>query len=309
MSAAADSTVWQVGEHTVAVSRLTKVYWPEAGVTKGDLLRYYLAIAAVALPHFHGRPVTMRVCPDGMLGPCFYQGARPAHAPAWLRSVAYQPKTAKAAAHVVHLLVIDHAAGLLWLANAGSIEFHLWTARLPDLARPDQAIFDLDPGETATFADACQGALQLRELLLREGLQSYAKTSGGRGLHIYVPLYVPLAAEHTFAQVRAWVRATGERLAAAAPDLIAAASGPTHQGGQVTVDYAQNSVGHNTAGPYTLRAHRAQPVVSTPLPWEGLEAGSVDPRARTPQVVLERVQRHGDLYAPVLRGGQRLSGR
>src|SRR5258708_33514267 len=226
MSAAADSTVWQVGEHTVEVSHLTKLYWPEAGVTKGDLLRYYLAIAAVALPLFLGRPVTMRVCPDGVLGPCFYQRARPEHAPAWLRSVAYRPKTTKAAPHKVHLPVIDDAAGLIWLANAGSIEFHLWAARPPDLTRPDQAIFDLDPGETATFADACQVALRLREALVREGLHGYAKTSGGPGVHVYVPL----AAEHTFERVRALVKATAERPAPARPDLIAAVGRPPPPG-------------------------------------------------------------------------------
>lgn len=305
MSAAADSADWQVGDRTVQVSHLTKLYWPEAGVTKGDLLRYYAAIAPVALPHVHRRPVTLRACPDGVLGPCFYQRARPEHAPAWLRGVAYRPKTAKPAPHVVHLPVIDDAAGLIWLANAGSVEFHPWAARVPDLARPDQAIFDLDPGASATFADACQAALRLREALVREGLQGCAKTSGGRGLHVYVPL----AAGHTFERVRAWVKALATRLAAAHPDLIAVAGGPTHQGGRVTIDYAQNSVGRNTAAPYTVRARGPRPAVSTPLRWEEVEAGGLDPGALTPQVVLERVQRLGDLFAPVTGGGQHLPQR
>lgn len=305
MGAAADSAVWQVGERAVQVSHLTKLYWPEAGVTKGDLLRYYLDIAPVALPHFRDRPVTMRIYPDGVSGPSFYQRDRPEQAPAWLRAAAYHPKTARAAPHVVQLPIVDDAAGLIWLANAGSIELHLWAARLPDLARPDQAIFDLDPGEAATFADVCQAALRLREALEREGLRSYAKTSGGQGLHVYVPL----AAGHTFEQVRAWVKAIAERLAAASPGSIAVAHGPTHRGGQVTVDHAQNSVGRNTAAPYTVRARRSGPTVSTPLRWEEIEAGGVDPAALTPRAVLERVQRLGDLFAPVASDGQRLPGR
>jgi bifunctional non-homologous end joining protein LigD len=304
MDAADDSEVWQVGERSLEVSHLTKLYWPEAGVTKGDLLRYYAAIAPVAMPHFRRRPVTMRVYPDGVRGLSFYQRDRPTHAPAWLGSVDYRPKTAAAASDVAHLPVVDDAAGLVWLANVGTIEFHLWTARLPDLARPDQAVFDLDPGPAATFADVCQAALRLRAALVGDGVLGYAKTSGGRGLHVYVPLMTG----SSFEQVRAWVKAVAERLAAAGPDLIAVAHGPTHRGAKVTIDHAQNSVGRNTAAPYTVRARRPGPVVSTPLEWEEIEAGGVDPGALTPQVVLERAQRRGDLFAPVARGGQRPPG-
>lgn len=304
MTAPGESEVWRIGEREVQVSHLTKLFWPEAGVTKGDMLRYYLAIAPAALPHFHDRPVTMRVFPEGAAGPSFYQRDRPEHAPDWLRSVEYHPKTARAPTQVSTLPLVDDAAGLIWLANAGSIEFHLWGTRLPDLVRPDQAIFDLDPGEAATFTNVCRAAMRLREELARDGMRSYPKTSGGRGLHVYVPL----APEHTFEQVRAWVKAVAERLAAANPELVAMARGATHRGDMITVDYAQNSVGRNTAAAYTVRAQRTQPIVSTPLTWEEIEAGDVDPGALTPEVVLERVRRLGDLFAPASEGGQRLPG-
>ncbi|HEX8036460.1 MAG TPA: non-homologous end-joining DNA ligase [Ktedonobacterales bacterium] len=301
MNSPVESAAWQVSGREVHVSHLTKLYWPEVGVSKGDLLRYYLAIASVAMPHFRDRPATMRVFPEGVLGPSFYQRDRPEHAPDWLRTVNYHPKTTKKSSHVSILTLIDDAAGLIWLANAGSIEFHLWSARLPDLSRPDQAIFDLDPGAVASFVDVCQAALRLREALVRDGMRSYPKSSGGRGLHVYMPL----APEHTFEQVRAWVKSVAERLAAADPELLAVAHGPTHRGNRITVDYAQNSVGSNTAAPYTVRAQRTYPVVSTPVRWEEIEAG-VDPSAFTPQVVLERVRQHGDLFAPASKGGQHL---
>ncbi len=300
MPTEADAAVWRVGERDVRVTHLSKLYWPATGVTKGDALRYYRAVAPTLLPHLRDRPITTRVFPEGASGPSFYRRDPPEYAPDWLRRATYHPKTAKRSTQASTLTLIDDAAGLIWLANAGSIEFHPWSAKLPDLERPDQAIFDLDPGEAATFADVCQAALLLRSELARDGLQSYPKTSGGRGLHVYVPL----APEQPFERVRAWVKTIAERLAAADPALVAVAQGATHRGELVTIDHAQNSIGRNTAAPYTVRARSAHPIVSTPLSWEELEAGSVDPDAFTPDVVLDRVQRLGDLFAPVTQGGQ-----
>lgn len=306
MSAASET--WQIGDHEVEVSHLDKLYWPEAGVTKGEMLRYYLSVAPVALPHFRERPVTLRVYPEGAPGDSFYQRARPEHAPSWLRSVPYHPKTSRGPDPddaVTQLPLIDDAAGLIWFANAGSIEFHLLGARLPDLTEPDQAIFDLDPGEAAPFSAVLESGVRLHEELERLGLKGYAKTSGGHGLHVYLPL----AAGHTFAGVRAWVKAMAERLADAFPNLIAVAHGATHRGGLVTIDYAQNSVGRNTAAPYTLRASGAHPLVSTPLSWEEIAAGGIQPADFTPAVVLDRVRRLGDPFAPILQQDQRLPDR
>ncbi len=293
----ASSETWQLGSQSVQVAHLEKPYWPETGFTKGDMLHYYRQIASVALPHFKDRPVTLRVYPQGVAGTSYYLRDCPDTAPVWLRRVKYHPKTAT---HLVHLPLIDNTAGLIWFANEGAIEFHLWSSHVPDLTKPDQAIFDLDPGDAASFNDIREAALRLHEKLEQQGVRGYPKTSGGRGLHIYVPL----AAGYSFARVRTWTKALGQQLATTYPDLVAIAHGPTHQGGRVTIDYAQNSIGRNTAAPYTLRASTPHPTVSTPLTWEELDAGNIHPADLTPQAVLERVQRLGDLFAPVLHPDQ-----
>jgi bifunctional non-homologous end joining protein LigD len=296
----ASSETWQLGNQAVQVTHLEKVYWPQTGFAKSDLLHYYRQIAPVALPYFKDRPVTLRVYPQGVDGVSYYLRDCPDDAPAWLRRAPYQPKTVS---HLVPLPLIDTAAGLLWFANQGAIEFHLWGSRLPDLTQPDLAIFDLDPGETASFDAVREAALRLHEALEQAGIRGYPKTSGGGGLHVFVPL----GPGHTFERVRTWVKAVGQRLASSYPDLVAFAHGVTHRGGRVTIDYAQNSVGRNTAAPYTLRAHPAHPTVSTPLSWAELDAGIIHPADLTPQVVLERVGRLGDLFAPVLQADQHIA--
>jgi len=291
------SETWQLDGQSIQVSNLEKVYWPQTGFTKGDLLGYYRQIAPVMLPHLKDRPVTLRVFPRGVEEASYYLRDCPKDAPDWLRRVEYQPKTVS---HPVPLPLVDTAAGLLWFANQGAIEFHLWGSRTPDLTQPDLAIFDLDPGEKASFAAVREAALLLHEALEQEGVRGYPKTSGGSGLHVFVPL----APGHTFERVRTWVKAVGQRLASSYPELIALAHGATHHGGHVTVDYTQNSVGRNTAAPYTLRARPAHPAVSMPLTWEELEEGDLHPADLTPQIVLERVGRLGDVFSPVLQADQ-----
>jgi len=296
----ASSETWQLGNQSVQVTHLEKVYWPQVGFTKGDVLHFYRQIAPVALPYLKDRPVTLHVYPQGVEGASYYLRDCPEEAPDWLRRVDYQPKTVS---HAVPLPLIDTVGGLLWLANQGAIEFHLWGSHLPDLTQPDLAIFDLDPGETASFDAVREAGLRLHDALAQAGMRGYPKTSGGGGLHIFVPL----ASGHTFEHVRGWVKAIGQQLALNYPDLIALARGATHQGGRVTVDYAQNSLGRNTAAPYTLRAHLAHPTVSTPLTWEELDAGTIHPADLSPQAVLERVERLGDLFTPVLQGEQQIA--
>jgi bifunctional non-homologous end joining protein LigD len=294
------SETWQLGSQAVQVSHLEKVYWPQMGFTKGDLLHYYRQIAPAALPYLKDRPVTLRVYPHGVEGASYYLRDCPEDAPDWLRRVDYQPKTVS---HAVPLPLIDTVAGLLWFANQGTIEFHLWGSHLPDLSQPDLAIFDLDPGETASFDAVREAGLRLYDALAQAGVRGYPKTSGEGGLHVFVPL----GPGHTFERVRGWIKAVGQQLESTYPDLFALAHGATHRGGRVTVDYAQNSVGRNTATPYTLRAHPTHPTVSTPVTWEELVAGAIHPADLTPQVVLERVERLGDLFAPVLQGEQQIA--
>jgi bifunctional non-homologous end joining protein LigD len=295
----ASSEIWHLGNQSVQVTHLEKFYWPQTGFTKGELLHYYKQIAPVALPYLKDRPVTLRMYPQGIEGTSYYLRDCPADAPEWLRRVQYKPKTVS---HPVPLPLIDTAAGLLWFANQGAIEFHLWGSRTPDLTQPDLAIFDLDAGSAASFDAVREAALRLHDILEQAGVRAYPKTSGGDGLHVFVPL----GPGHTFELVRTWVKAVGGQLALNYPDLIALAHGATHQGGRVTVDYAQNSIGRNTAAPYTLRARPVYPTVSTPLTWEELDAGTIHPASLSPEVVFERVSRMGDLFAPVLQADQHI---
>ncbi|MBC7261718.1 MAG: DNA polymerase domain-containing protein [Chloroflexi bacterium] len=289
---------WYVDGREVIVSNLNKVFWPEDHLTKEDMLRYYQMVAPTMLPYQKDRPVTLRVFPDGVLGFSYYRRDAPEHAPAWLRYVDYQPETS---ARVIQLPLIDDAASLLWLANEAAIEFHTWASCVTNLAQPDMAILDLDPGDKASFGDVLQAALRVRDALEELNLRSYPKTSGGRGVHVYLPL----ESGHTFEEVRMWVKTLAERLAVSYPDLIAVAHGATHRGHQVTIDHAQNSIGRNTAAPYTLRARPGAPV-STPLTWSEVEAGQISPADLNLHTLSERLQQVGDLFAPVLQGGQRL---
>jgi bifunctional non-homologous end joining protein LigD len=283
---------------SVSVSNLDKVLWPNEGYTKRDMLNYYRNIAPIRLPYLKDRPVTLRVFPRGIEGVSHYRRDLPAHAPRWFRRIDYQPETS---ARVTQLPVVDDAAGLIWLANQGSIEFHTWSVRIPHLDAPDQVIFDLDPGDKTTFAQVRQAALLLRQALQAVGLQGYLKTSGGHGLHVYVPL-IP---EYSFDAVHTWTKSLAEQLSHVHPDLFALPQGGTHRGDRVTLDYAQNSLARNTAAPYTLRARPGAPV-STPLSWEELEAGGVEPGDFTLPLIAARVQQQGDPFRRVLGPGQRL---
>jgi bifunctional non-homologous end joining protein LigD len=286
--------MWRLGDREVRVSSLAKLYWPQDGLSKGDLLAYDREMAPVMLPYFAGRPVTLRVYPEGIAGESFYQRDLPERAPDWLRSVDYAVQSHE---RTIQLPLIDDAAGLVWFANEGAIEFHLWSSRLPNLDEPDQAVFDLDPGDEATFADVLWTALRLRDELERLGLRGYAKTSGRQGMHVHVPL----AAGHDYPAVRAWVKAVAERLEAAAPRRIAVARGATHEGDKVTIDYAQNSVARTMAAPYTARATPAA-TVAAPVTWEEVAAGSIRPTDFTLRTMPVRLRDVGDLFTPRLAG-------
>jgi bifunctional non-homologous end joining protein LigD len=294
----AKSSSWELSGRPVRVTSLDRVYWPEDGITKGDLLAYYRDMAPVLMPYLAERPVTLRVFPQGMHGYGHWRRDRPDNAPEWIRQAEYQTATD---GHSLDALVLDDAAGLIWAANSGGIEIHIWCSTLPNLAEPDLIAFDLDPGESASFADVLRAARIVREELDRLGLRGYPKTSGGKGLHVFLPL----APGHTFEQTRDWVSAMAERLEEDHPDLIAAAHGGTHKGKRVTIDHAQNSIGRNTAAPYSVRARPGAPV-STPVTWEEIEEGRFAPEDFTTATIQARVEKLGDLFAPVLGGDQPL---
>lgn len=275
-----------------------RLLWPEEGITKGDLAAYYERVAPVLLPHLQDRPLVMRPIPAGIGGRSFYRQNLPKTAPAWLprfthvAAVDRQPNA---------MPVAGSLPALRWLVNQAAIEMHPWLSRVDQPDQPDFVVFDLDIVRPALFARVLKVALLLRLELARLGLTGYPKTSGGDGLHVYVPI----TRGPSFGQTHAFALALAERLAATEPDLISTDPRPSHRAAQVLVDYAQNARGHTTVAAYSVRPRPGAPV-STPLTWDEVERGRVRPGAFTMQTVPERLAALGDLFAPVLRGGQPL---
>jgi bifunctional non-homologous end joining protein LigD len=276
-----------------------RVLWPDEGITKGELAAYYRQMAPTTLPHLRGRPLVMRPFPGGISRPAYYRQSLPRTAPAWLARFRY---TAHSDRRVNEMLVVDGEPALRWLVNQSAIELHPWLSRTdaPDL--PDFVVFDLDVVRPELFDRALAVAGGLRGELDRLGLRGYPKTSGGDGLHVYVPV----DRGPTYAQTRAWALALARRLERAHPDLVSTDSRIAGREHRVLVDYGQNALGRTTVAAYSVRPRHGAPV-STPLTWDEVEQGRVRPAQFTLRTVPERVAAHGDLFAPVLAGGQRLT--
>ncbi len=289
---------WEINGRSIRVTSLDKPYWPEDGFTKGDTLDYYRRVAKVILRYIHNRPVTLRAYPNGINGPGFWRRDRPDSAPDWLGSVTYEPETTRES---IDVPVINDEASLVWYVDHSAIEIHQWMSQLNHLTRPDFAVFDLDPGKTVDFAEILEAALHVRDELTGNELQSFAKTSGAAGLHVFVPI----AQRYSFDQIREWVHTVARKLAVRFPESIAAASGGTHRGSVVTIDHAQNSIARNTAAPYTLRARPGAPV-SMPISWREVEQGEVRPEQFTLHTVPDRLEREGDAWTNALELHQRI---
>ncbi len=292
------SPQWTFGDRSVSISHPDKLLWPEDGVTKLQMLEYYRQLGPVMSPYFHRRPVTTRFFPEGIQGDAFYRRELPRNAPPWIHGADYQPVTKSTR---IRVPTIDDVSSLVWFANQGAIEFHLWASRLPKLDRPDQAIFDLDIGPTTPFDRALQAALAIRDHLRKKEVTCFAKTSGGTGMHVYVPL----ARRYTFDQVREWVRATALEVQRAHEHLVSVPHGRSHVEGTVTVDYAQNSIGRNTAAPYTLRARPGAPV-SAPVTWDEVESGRFVPVDFTIHTMARRMAGMEDPFRGVVEEHQTL---
>lgn len=300
-TAKGNKTEVTVEGRTLTLSSLDKPYYPATGFTKGDVLDYYRRIAPVLLPHLQGRPLTLKRYPEGAGGPFFYEKRCPPWRPKWLQTAHVE----HVAAGGFHYCLADDLPSLLWTVNAGSLELHTMLARKGALERPLALVFDLDPGPPATIVQCCQVALEVRALLEPLGLRLYPKTSGSKGLQ----LYAPLDGRDGFDDTRTFARAVAEHLARRHPEKVVSRIAKALREGKVLVDWNQNEIHRTMVAPYSLRA-REQPSVSTPLRWTEVERAARS-RARKvlqfgPEEVLKRVAEHGDLFAPVLRGGQRL---
>jgi bifunctional non-homologous end joining protein LigD len=284
-----------VDDRAVKVSNWDKVLWPKTGFTKGDLIAYYARIAPTLLPHLEGRPLTLKRYPNGVEGQHFYEKQCPAHRPDWVRTA-----EVRMSSKTINFCLCEDTATLVWLANLADIELHTSLARAEAIERPTILAFDLDPGPPADIVQCCEVGLVLRGLFEGVGLQAFAKTSGSKGLQVYVPLNDP---EATYRLTKGFSKAIAELLEAQLPDLVVSRMTKSLRGGKVLVDWSQNDEKKTTVNVYSVRA-RERPTVSTPVTWDEvsdcLEAGDPGLLVFDTEQVLGRVEELGDLFAPVL---------
>jgi bifunctional non-homologous end joining protein LigD len=283
-------------DRPISLSNIDKPYFPEDGITKGDLIQYYASVAPLLLPHVAGRPISMSRYPDGIDGPSFYEKRAPGHQPDWMKTT---PVDSDSQGGIIDFLLADTPEALMWFANMGCIEVHPFHSTTADLERPTYAIFDFDPAEGSSWEQVTAGARLLRVALAQLGLEGYPKLSGARGLHVYVPLD-PV---HSFSRVRRFVGEVGHYTAAANPDDITMEWDKPKRKGKVFVDHNRNASGQTVASVYSVRPRAGAPV-AVPLNWD--EVGNVANGDYTMVNLWDRLQRYGDLFAPVLRGGQTL---
>ena len=287
------------GRRELRFSNVDKPFWPELGITKGDLIAYYRDVAEVLVPHMRGRPFTMKRYPDGWRGKNFFQKNAPSHMPDWIERAPFPASTRDGEKRIIEYAVVNDELSLLWMANMGCIDLHTWASRVDKPERPDWVMFDLDPSEGSGFEEVIEVAQLVKATLDLLELESFPKTSGSRGIHVLVPI----ARRHTFEEVREFAGIVAGALARAHPGLATTEWTKQKRRG-VLVDANQNGPGRTNATVYSVRPRAGAPV-STPLGWDEVKSG-LDPLGFTMEAVLDRVARHGDLYAGALAGEQSL---
>ncbi len=294
----ATEQVVEVDGRELKLTNLDKVLYPAAGFTKGEMVDYYAKVAEAMVPHLSGRAVTLRRFPEGVddLDSAFFEKRCPKHRPKWVKTTKVK---AGPDAGSIDFCVCDGRPTLIWMAQLAAIELHpsLSIGRAP--TRPTVLAFDLDPGAPADVVDCCRVALRLREMFGHFGVESFPKTSGSKGLQVYVPLNKKASYDVT----KPFAKAIAQLLEKQTPDLVVSKMKKVEREGKVFVDWSQNHRSKTTIAVYSLRA-RERPTASTPLTWEEVEraadSGDGSPLVFEAGDVLARIERHGDLFAPVL---------
>lgn len=292
----------KVGGRIVPVSNLSKIFYPKAGFTKGDVINYYIQISNVLLPHLKNRPLTLKRYPNGVEGGFFYEKRCPPYRPAWLKTAAVRSE--KSGTEISYCLAND-LPSIIWAANLGDLELHTFLATAPNVDRPTMMVFDLDPGAPSTIVECCQVGLWLREKLDSAGLMAFPKTSGSKGLQVYVPLNTSV----TYNQTKGFANHLALTLEREHPDYVVSKMEKRLRSGKVFVDWSQNDRHKTTVCAYSLRA-KDWPTVSTPVEWREVETAL---KKENPELlvfkseqVLNRVEKLGDLFTPVLKLKQKL---
>ncbi|HEX7660461.1 MAG TPA: non-homologous end-joining DNA ligase [Pseudonocardiaceae bacterium] len=293
---AVDTTVDLAGRR-LKLTNLDKVLYPSDGFTKSEVVRYYAETASVLLPHLRDRPVTLRRYPNGVDGESFFEKNVPRGAPDWVRTTRQPTPSSGTGRETADFVLADDIATLVWLANLAALELHVpqWTVG-PRGGRccPDLLVFDLDPGEKASIVECCRVATLIRDELGEDGLTSLPKTSGSKGLQLYVAVKVSHPDDTS-----AYARALAGRLARRYPDRVVATMAKDERRGRVLIDWSQNNLAKTTIAPYSLRA-RSRPTVSTPVTWHEVETcRTPDDLVFTARDIPGRLKEHGDLFEPL----------
>lgn len=287
------------------LSNLDKVFYPKTGFTKGQVIDYYTRVAPALLPHLEGRPLTMKRYPNGVEGKFFYEKECPKHRPDWVRTKRIVSRGSTKDRTHINFCVVDDLATLVWAANLADLEMHTSLSRVDKIAQPTMMAFDLDPGPGTSIVECGQIALWLRDVFGELKIQGFPKTSGSKGLQVYVPLN----SGATYKQTKPFARAVAELLERGHPDLVVSSMKKELRKGKVLIDWSQNDQHKTTVCVYSLRA-KPTPTASTPVTWdeveEVVERGDPDVLSFEAPEVLERVEEHGDLFAPVLELVQKL---
>jgi bifunctional non-homologous end joining protein LigD len=280
-------------DRTLSLSNLDKVLYPRAGFTKGQVIEYYTRIAPVLLPHLRARPLTLKRYPNGVEDKFFYEKRCPTHRPDW---VVTTPVWSGRNEGDIDFCLCEDLPTIVWLANLADLELHTPMARAPEMDHPTMIAFDLDPGPPATIVECARVALELRRAFAFWGLEAFPKTSGSKGMQVYLPLNTPV----TYADTREFSHGLARLLERRDPDFVVADMKKALRTGKVFVDWSQNDRHKTTVNVYSLRAME-RPTVSTPLSWDEVEemAASGVGLSFTSDEVLERVRSYGDLFAPV----------
>jgi bifunctional non-homologous end joining protein LigD len=290
-----DGVEVSVGGRTLKLTNLDKVLYPATGFCKRDVIEYFVHVAPVLLGHLEGRPLTRKRYPNGVEGKSFFEKNCPSHRPDWVQTAPIQLSS-----KTVEFCLGSDLPTLVWLGNLAALELHTSLSRAEPIERPTMMVFDLDPGAPATVVECCRVALLLDGMFENLGLQCFPKTSGNKGLQVYVPLNTDDA---TYDATKGFARAVAELLESAEPDLVVSRMAKALRTGKIFVDYSQNDEHKTTVCVYSLRA-RERPIVSTPVTWDEVRAceASGDPQQLVFEAsqVLDRVAEQGDLFAPVL---------
>ncbi|HEY1790405.1 MAG TPA: non-homologous end-joining DNA ligase [Verrucomicrobiae bacterium] len=291
----------KIGNKTIEVSNLDKVFYPKTGFTKGQIIDYYIRISPVLLPHLKDRPITLKRYPNGVEGLFFYEKRCPPHRPDWVETHEVQ----RTEGGKIDYCVMNSLSALVWAINLADLELHVFLHRAPKIGQPTAVVFDLDPGAPADITDCCRTALRLKSLLDKMKLKSFPKTSGSKGLQVYVPLNRAV----TYEKTKAFAHGIAIELEKTFPESIVSNMQKSLRKGKIFVDWSQNDDHKTTVCVYSMRA-KDHPTISTPITWGEVEKAEKKTHGTTlafgPEEVLKRVERNGDLFEPILKLKQSL---